>query len=392
MSAATTLAKLPAPELPVQSPPSEWEALLTATASPSELDPKQFANLDWQRFLSAAEYHGVAAVVAQTLLDSSLRSRLPVGIEKRLREIYQSILMRSFPLVQEIQSITAAFSAQAIPIIPYKGPALAERYWGSFVLRDCVDLDFLVQPDDVERAGEILEGLGYERVAAVPQHLRPALVRNASEEQFRHRATGLLLELQWAPSPRVFALRFDTARMWSNVSNIEFAGEEVLSPSAEDLLTLLCIHGWKHNWSRLIWVGDVSRLLAAESIDWDRLVYRSKSDRTLGVLLLGLHLASRLFGSSAPASVSFGSETVRLSESLTSRLKSAQTCSYLDWHRYMLAARDSRADRLQQMASFIFTPGLGEYSVYNLPPWATSGYRLVRLARVLQLLPGKAAQ
>ena len=309
-----------------------------------------------------------------------------------MRQAYQTILMRSFPLAQEIHSITRLFKEQELPIIPYKGPALADRYWGSFVVRDCVDLDFLVRPQDVPAAGAILESLGYERVAKIPRHLRPALVRNASEEQFRHRETGLLLELQWAPSPHVFALKFDTTAMWTKVNYTVFAGEDVLSPSADDLLLLLCIHGWKHNWSRLIWVGDIVHLLSKESIDWDALLARARRDAAHGVLLLGLQLAYALFAVSLPRGLTVPDHIKHLSEQLILRMKSAQTCSYIEWHRFMLSARDSNPDRLRQMTSFMLTPGLGEYAACDLPAWATSGYSFVRLARILHLFPGKATE
>ena len=365
---------------------------MCATGTSPKLHPELFENIDWDRFLAGAESHGVAAVVAQRILESELRSRLDAGVERRLRQVYQTTLMRSFPLAQEIHSITRAFKNENVPIIPYKGPALAERYWGSFAVRDCVDLDFLVRPRDVERAGTILEALGYERVARIPHHLRPALIRNASEEQFRHRETGLLLELQWAPSPQVFALKFDTSEMWSKVSNIAFAGEEVLSPSPEDLLLLLCIHGWKHNWSRLIWVGDVVRLLDGESINWARLMARAKREGTLGVLSLGLLIAHTLFDVPLPPSLIIENRIKQLSEVLITRMQSAQCCSYVEWHRFMLAARDSNTDRLRQMTSFLFTPGLGEYAACDLPASTAAGYKLIRLARVMRLFPGKAIE
>jgi hypothetical protein len=393
VSVAATLAKLPIDRgRQTGSPATEWSALLEATNFASELNPETFAELDWESFFAAAEYHGVAAIVAQRLLDSPIKSRLVPGVERRLRHVYQTILMRSFPLAQEIHSITRDFKKAGLHIIPYKGPALAERYWGSYVLRDCVDIDFLVRPQDVQPANSLLEQLGYEPVARIRPHLLPAFIENASEQQFRHRETGLLLELQWAPSPQVFALRFNLRSLWSNTRETQFSGENVLSPSAEDLLLLLCIHGWKHNWSRLIWVGDIVQLLASEAIDWDQLVVRAKKEGSFGVLSLGLQMARVLFSIPLPRAISIREDIANLSEALIARMKSTQSCSYLEWHRFMLDARDSHRDRIQHMSSFILTPGLGEYAACDLPSWARSGYRLIRLARVLRLLPGKAIE
>ena len=129
-------------------------------------------------------------------------------------------MLRSFPMVQEIVRITQVFAEHGVPLIPYKGPVLADELWGSFSLRVCADLDFLIARQDAVRGGELLEELGYERLAKLPKYLHPALLRDASEEQFRHRETGLLLELQWAPAPRVFALAFDTKPLWERTRTL----------------------------------------------------------------------------------------------------------------------------------------------------------------------------
>jgi hypothetical protein len=210
-------------------------------------------------------------------------------------------------------------------------------------------------------------------------------LKNASEEQFRHRETGLLLELQWFPAPSVFALRFDADSMWSRAKRTIFSGQHALSPSAEDLLILLSIHGWKHNWGRLIWVADIAQLIRTTDLDWEWLSGECKRNRNIRLLSLALRIANRVFGSEIAPAFSFEDSSLDfLVGELTNRMRDANQCGYQDWHRYMLLARDSDIDRARQLANFFLTPGLAEYKSCQLPAWASFGYRGVRLARLLR--------
>lgn len=366
--------------------------LLNAAATWQPIQPALFEQIDWTKLVSSAEYHGVLPVFAHRLLEASGEFPIDSAVRSLLRSSLSATVVRSFPLAQEVLRVSNTFRTHVVPVIPYKGPALAEDLWGSFSLRECSDLDFLVPPDEVDRAGTLLEELGYSRVTPIAAHLRPALLRNASEEQFNHRETKILLELQWAPAPRAFATHFDAGSMWSRTREIAFAGGAVLSPSAEDLLLLLCIHGWKHNWSRLIWVADMAQLIQRLPLDWRSVFSRAKEEAHEGILALGVCMAQRCFQLELPDEFVPNRRIVRLAEELTRRLQSDEHCSYVEWHRYLLAARDSYSDRIAQVARFLLTPGLGEYGAIELPAWASSGYRFVRLARGLRMLPGKTQE
>jgi Uncharacterised nucleotidyltransferase len=369
------------------SPPTSIFDVLVNASSCDRGVPHQLLNgIDWNELLLHARHHSLTPHLAHWLLESA--APMPVWARTRLKSEFQANLQRNFLLLTEARKILVAWRANGIAGMPYKGPVLAEQLWDSFALRECSDLDFLVRRSDVDRAGKILARLGYAEVCGVANHLRPRLLHNASEEQFRHRETEILLELQWAPAPRTLAVAFDESALWREQITLAVAGDVVQAPDPAVLLGLLAIHGWKHNWSKLIWVADIAALVRRYELNWTRVQDAARRQGWMRILALGLEMARRIYGAESPLIADGG--IAALAEELEANLREGRSIDYVDWHRYMLRARDSWVDQTAQVAKFTFTPGLAEYSAADLPRWAASGYRAVRLARVLSLWPEKA--
>ena len=366
-----------------------YSALVAISSPGQEINPALFEGIDWERVLSHARHHSLVPLLAHRLLDCR-GLHIPAHIRFRLRNDFQSNLVRNFGLTEEIKRILQAWSDGGIPAIPYKGPVLAEQLWESFALRDCSDLDFLVRRHDVQRAARTLQELGYRAESPIAESLRSALLRNASEEQFRHSGSNLLLELQWAPAPRTLAVSFDEEQLWRDRINISVAGETFNSPSPEDLFALLAIHGWKHNWSKLIWISDLLAVMRRYDLDWARLDRSATRGGWRRILLLAIAMLWRVYGVDPVFDGATDPGIASLAERLERSLRLAKNHTYLEWHRDMLCARDSRASQLRQLVQFIFTPGLAEYSAARLPAWASAGHRLIRVGRVLKLWPEKA--
>ena len=64
---------------------------------------------------------------------------------------------------------------------------------------------------------------------------------------------------------------------WPERRTVTVAGAEVPNLSPEKTLLVLCMHGSKHAWSRLIWICDVAQLLAAcPGLDWNKVNREAK--------------------------------------------------------------------------------------------------------------------
>jgi len=391
---STTLVTEPAAEVassPVGATDHTYRVLVSVSSPGRTLDLAAFNGIDWDELVRQARHHSLFPMLAHRLLESSLP--LPCGIRSRLKQEFQSNLLRNFALLEESLRICRALLHGRIDAMPYKGPVMAELLWGSFALRECSDIDVLVRRADVDRAGEALKRIGYNEVSPIPPSLRGAFVRDASEEQFRHGGNNIFLELQWAPAPQTLAVRFDEDQLWRNrTTTIDVAGDSVSAPSPEDLFALLAIHGWKHNWSKLIWVADLAQLIRQRELDWDRLHRSASRDGWRRILSLAVAMVQRVYGEAARAPFEIDERIAVLAGRLEANLRAANNPSYLEWHRLMLSARDIRISQLRQLRNFIFMPGLAEYSSARLPEWASAGYRAIRVARVLRLWPSRTFQ
>jgi hypothetical protein len=380
------------PQPPIAASDDAIYRILVAVSSLApKLDYNIFVGLNWDALLAQARHHSLLPLVAHRLLESR-NVVLPAQLRARLRSEFQANLLRNFGLFEETKRILRVWREAGIEAIPYKGPVLAEQLWGSFALRDCSDLDFLVRRSNVECAGEALTTAGYIPVAPVAPALRRALLRDASEEQFRHSQSKLLLELQWAPIPRTLAVSFDADAMWHRIRRAEVAVEAVNAPSPDDLFALLAIHGWKHNWSKLIWIADLAALMSKYPFDWKAIYESATKQGWRRILLLAVEMVSRVYGIKCELLRYVDPPLRVLAERIEQNLRLARDNRYLEWHRDMLAARDSRSWRLRQIANFIFIPGLAEYASARLQPWMSPAYRVIRVARVIGLFWEKAFQ
>jgi len=364
--------------------------LLVAVSSPEHrIESPSLDGIDWDALLVQARHHSLMPLLAHRLLEEHELS-IPPDVRALLKLEFHSNLLRNLGFLEEIKRILQAWREAGIEGIPYKGPVMAEQLWGSFALRECSDLDFLVRREDVDHAGEVLAEMDYRRVSPVADSLRSAFLRNASEEQFRHRQSNILLELQWAPAPRTLAVRYDEQRLWRKVERMDVANRHMNVPSVEDLVGLLVIHGWKHNWSKLIWLADLAVAIRRNPLDWETIHRGALQNGWSRILLLGLEMIRRIYRIETPPPVD--DNVSSLAQKLEHNLRTYVENSYVDWHRDMLRARDSRGDQVRQVANFVFTPGLGEYTSAALPAWASPAYRAIRLARVFSLWPEKALE
>jgi hypothetical protein len=308
---------------PCRSP--EWLALLQSVAPRPSLDSLVNmirGSLDWPLLLQLAQQHCVVALLDQRMkeLDHGL---VPPEVRDRLRELRRTQTLVALPLSGELFRVLEWFAKAAIEVLVTKGPALAVRCYGDPGMRQYGDLDLVVRDADMRRVTEAMLSLGYQ--ARIPLTAIDAK-KMPGEYAFRKPGTGLLVEFHTERTFRYHPLPLQIEKLFERRTFVMIDGRHVPALSLEDELVLICVHGAKHFWERLMWVADVAALISRQTPDWDRAVAIAREVGAERILRLGLRLASDLLGAEPPvpvkADVVSDRTVAKLAEQIESQLSS----------------------------------------------------------------------
>lgn len=259
--------------------------------------------LDWDFVLSEATENSVAP-----LLEMNLRALVPdvapAAAMERLKITCRANTVRCLFLAAELHKILELFRAAGIVAIPYKGPVLAEQAYGNLSLRDFDDLDIILPQTDLQKAHEVMLGLGYQ--ARFPwiltKNSKTALV--PGEYNYRDEKRRAVVELHTELTLRHFPVTPDVDRFAQRLVNVVVAGQGAPTFAPEDLLPVLCVHGSKDFWERISWIADVAELVQRQrDLDWDRALRTAESLRVERMLYLGLALANDLLQAPMPEEI-----------------------------------------------------------------------------------------
>jgi hypothetical protein len=271
----------------------EWPLLLEC-ASPRP-DVRRIAELvhsaDGPRLLALAEDHGVTGHLAARLreLDPSLvaREMLQALLERQRAQIFISLRMTA-----ELFRLLDCFASAGIAALVVKGPVLAVQAYGDPAMRGFGDLDLLVCQRDIRHATELMIADGYS--AQVPLSAIDA-GKIPGQYLFSRPDSNLLVELHNDFTLRYFPRRLPLEKFFERQIRVPLDGREAPALSVEDELVLICIHGAKHFWERLMWIADVAALITRQAgINWDRVTASSREVGAERMLHTGLGLAEDL--------------------------------------------------------------------------------------------------
>ena len=106
-----------------------------------------------------SEEHYVSPFVAAEIRRIAIE--LPEVIEAQLEKIERESAISAFLWYAELRGLLRAFAEAGIPLLPLKGPFLAQRIYGSESLRMSRDLDLLVRKQDIPGAEALMLSLGF---------------------------------------------------------------------------------------------------------------------------------------------------------------------------------------------------------------------------------------
>ena len=389
----------PFPEVPPWTTHADEIALLfacarTTTRSDDELRDLLSGDLDWPFLLEQAARHGIDPMVYHHLSRCE-DDGLPADVRETLRARRKGTLAYNLHRLQGLLRVVEVLHAEDIPVLAFKGPLLARRYYDNLGFRRFVDLDLLVPRADLPRADVVLRARGFAPPTDRPDGEVEQRIEDQVGLELWRSEDDLLVELHCALLNRSFAFPLDSDEVWARSELHTVGSTDVRVLAEEDLLLYLCAHGAKHHWARLKWLCDVAEVCRRASLDGEALVARAERldlDRLLG---LGLRLAEHWLD--APASAAL---RVRLRDNSTiAELARHVETNWLftaegldrtprwDQLRFFLRTRRRWRNRwplLREFGALALTPTENDRAVVELPSSLSFLYYLVRPFRILR--------
>lgn len=257
----------------------------------------------WEATIDAAKRHGILPMLHAALASS--QGSIPQEVLDRVKRESERNSFHCIANAAELLAVLREFENAGIAAIPFKGVVLGASAYGDMTARTAGDLDVLIFRRDLLRAVPILVDRGYELKTKVLEDGSPEAA-HYFEYHLERAADGMVLELRWRlelTQPR-FRRELGMDWVWPKRRTAKLGGAEVPNLDPVSALLVLCMHGSKHVWSRLIWIYDVAKLIESEpGLDWR---FAEKEAKRVGLwrcLALGTLLAQRATGIEVPAEV-----------------------------------------------------------------------------------------
>jgi hypothetical protein len=259
---------------------------------------------DWAALLRLAFDHRVLPVLYVRLIEAN--ADVPPDVLTYLREEYERNFLHALGNAVELVELLQVFNQNGILAMPYKGVVLSVCVYHDLTVRMPGDLDILIRRQDLEAAKNILLSRGHTRIE--PETKDDAQIPpGCFEYTFQRLSDGMITELRWKLeliTSSGFSQDLGLSWVWPRRRTTLLAGAEVQCLDPETMLIVLCMHGAKHVWSRLVWICDVAQLLTVHSeFDWPAIISEAKQLGLWRSVALGVLLARQISGITIPAYV-----------------------------------------------------------------------------------------
>jgi hypothetical protein len=329
--------------------------------------------LNWELVFKLAFLHGMLPLLYWNLTQRHGQQReipVPLPVMEVFREGYLRNVGLALRMTGDLLAILEKLQEVGVTAIPYKGPILASRLYGSLGLRRSVDLDIIVRKCDLQNARKILSDLGYAPSIMLLGPNHEFQVESRYSERFER--PGSVVELHWAFTNKDVAFPLVLDDLMPRLTKYQVSGRPIRVFGPEDTLLILCVHGAKHGWARLEWICGVAELVyRGAQLQWPELISRATETRSLRRLLLGLCLAHDLFRAPLPEDIE---ERIRddrqipfLAAAVTSSLfggdrsvEGVHTFGTLDHDLFHFRLGDRFPDSLRYLAYRLTTPSRPE--------------------------------
>lgn len=259
---------------------------------------------DWDHLFDAAWTHGVTPLVHRGLQE--VRSGLvPEHVLERMRQAFHKQGLMIHLQVQELREVLNTFSHHDVPVIVFKGPALAVQAYGNAAIRKPGDLDLLIPKDAFAHARTLLNERGYRSHVAKDDEERYLDTRGGSA----FTRGPFQIDLHWTLEQRrfdsvPFSFQLPLEEVWRDSVEVPLNGGTVRTLSPAHHFLFVAFHGAKHYWQKLYLVCDVAQLIRSfPDLNWASVAEEAQRLRISRIVALAAHLAERYLHTPLPAAL-----------------------------------------------------------------------------------------
>ncbi|REK04382.1 MAG: hypothetical protein DWQ36_18295 [Acidobacteria bacterium] len=366
------------------APSRELEALLSLLAEPSRPRP---AGLDGERFVRLAHRHGLAALAAERLRESTAGGAESEALRDGLAPLVGQYARSGLHLLKELLRVLSTLEAEDVRAVPFKGPSLSQRLHGEIALRPYSDVDVIVRRDQVDVALRALATIGYlQKPEGSPRRERH-LRQSSYKATLARSPAGPFVDLHWEVSLPGLGLTPPFLDMAHRTTAVRLGGRSVQVLSSEDLFLALVVHGTKHRWQRLLWIHDIATLQRVAELRWDELSAWAERAGMVRMCRLALTLAAELFAAPFPSAFSRPGRDAALELRVDMIRRSHDRASGpwaadRDKARLFLWSLDRQRLRLRRGLDLIVSPTPSDFALVDLPDSLFALYYPVRLLRL----------
>jgi len=301
------------------------------------------SGINWRSVLDRAAYEGVLPLFSRNL--KSFRDRIPETLSRQMKNAYLANLARNSRLFHKLVPLLRAFDRGGLRAVLTRGGRLAETVYHDWGLRYFVDIDFMVHPGETKLLVEVLEQQGYWENSHASRFPGEDVRELAWIMETGFHKDDLILDFHFNFPGIEIPLDADVG-IWDHIQSLDFFGipAKIFAPEYE--LCLLCLHGQKHCYERLIWLTDIAELAALPEIDWQKFVDICRALEISAQVYYGFYLVNMLWSDTISMDVIKNLEPGRIRKKILSVI----------WPSNKVLARQINTEQIGH-ASFIFLFG-----------------------------------
>jgi len=373
------------------------EAQLLLTCARTTLNTKEIhqlkdllsTKLDWPLLIKYSVSHGLNPLLYQNL-NTICPEAVPKAVLVYLKTFYRWNAGRAKLMSEELVKLITLLKALGISALPYKGPVLAASVYRNLSFRQVGDLDIVVSRKDLPHARKVFASQPYQ-LQLTPEE-EAIFLKNRYHLHYAREDGKVDVELHWAFTRRYWPFPLTIEQLWKRIEVIEIHGSPMPNLPPEDLLILLCMHGAKDHWVRLMWVCDIAELTRRNpNLDWNRTIQQAKALGARRILFLGLYLAHQLLSAPIPLDIIQTMIADRHVVDLVAQVEkqmfsnSESDDRAIEGHSYYLRLRERWQDRIPYLLHYLpkmFKPNAADRAMLPVPPFLSFLHYVLRPIRI----------